>query len=540
MYLVNSGGIGDLHDGNGLSDISDPKGAISDSIFANIEYDLLTIGNHGVQRLKEARNIQANISKIYGDRYLTTNVYIKGTDKKEEPIGVPYRYFTTKHNTRVMAFGILFNDGKNDPNIKIDNITEMMKRPWYAEAMAKEVDLYVLLGHGPIKSNPKSPQADGAFLDFQRELRKKLKKEGKNIPIQLLGGHTHIRDFRCFDELTFGLESGKYGDTVGWLALDNFGIKDWWGAKELKQVATPKRQCTKNKSSDAPLLDRRYLDWNVLTFMYHSVGPNETDTTKFDTPLGRKVSRDIDFASHALNLTFYLGCARETWCLWCDKSKHQRHIMELAKPAALETVVNERRRDKYRAVVVTGTSFRYDLFQGPFTVGDSLTVVPYTDTFHFVELDNKTYVDALKYLNITVSAVDVGGDEYSSTVHPEEVHNQNVLSLHNPDKPTLTPGYTTTDDFGTDGDDTEHSEFKVIGPNLPTVAVQSWAKPPPSDFKVDLVVTKHKEKAVRDYLKLSEQLPLYMENFTTRDILPEYARRHWKTKAQDDSCPIGP
>ncbi|KAE8152740.1 Metallo-dependent phosphatase-like protein [Aspergillus avenaceus] len=511
---------GDLHDGNGLSDISVPKGAVSDSIFANVEYDLLTIGNHGVQRLEEARNIQANISKIYGDRYLTSNVYIKEEGKEEEPIGVPYRYFTTKHNTRVMAFGVMYDDKKNDPNIKIENIREIMARSWFSEAMKKEVDLYVLLGHGSLRKNPRDPQHDGAFLDFQRQLRNRLNKEGKNIPIQLIGGHTHVRDFRCFDELTFGLQSGKYGDTVGWLALDNFGIKDWWGAKDLKTVATPKRKCTTEESSNVPLLDRRYLDWNVATFMYHTVGPNENDTAKFDTPLGRKVTRDIEFARHALNLTFHLGCAHETWCLWCDESEDKRNIMELAKPATLETVVNEKRRTNHRAVVVTGTTFRYDLFQGPFTVGDALTVVPYTDTYHFVELDYKTYSDLLKALHITVSPVEVGASE----------------------EPVLTPGYTTKDDFGEEGDDTKHSEFKAMGKNLPTVAVQSWDTLPVLDteFKLDLVVTHHTEKKVRNYLKKKDPLPLYMEGFTTGDILPEYARRHWKANLQDGSCPIGP
>ncbi len=35
---------GDLHDGNGLSDATTPNGAISNPIFENLDYDLLTIG----------------------------------------------------------------------------------------------------------------------------------------------------------------------------------------------------------------------------------------------------------------------------------------------------------------------------------------------------------------------------------------------------------------------------------------------------------------------------------------------------------------
>jgi 2',3'-cyclic-nucleotide 2'-phosphodiesterase (5'-nucleotidase family) len=36
----------DLHDGAGLSDASSPNGNISNAIFENVDYDLLTIGNH--------------------------------------------------------------------------------------------------------------------------------------------------------------------------------------------------------------------------------------------------------------------------------------------------------------------------------------------------------------------------------------------------------------------------------------------------------------------------------------------------------------
>ena len=36
--------LGDLHDGNGLSDASSPNGLVSNPIFENIDYALLTIG----------------------------------------------------------------------------------------------------------------------------------------------------------------------------------------------------------------------------------------------------------------------------------------------------------------------------------------------------------------------------------------------------------------------------------------------------------------------------------------------------------------
>lgn len=36
--------IGDLHDGSGLSDSTTPNGLVSNPIFEQVDYDLLTIG----------------------------------------------------------------------------------------------------------------------------------------------------------------------------------------------------------------------------------------------------------------------------------------------------------------------------------------------------------------------------------------------------------------------------------------------------------------------------------------------------------------
>lgn len=44
LTKLTSSGEGDLHDGNGLSDAALPNGVLSNPIFDEIEYDILTIG----------------------------------------------------------------------------------------------------------------------------------------------------------------------------------------------------------------------------------------------------------------------------------------------------------------------------------------------------------------------------------------------------------------------------------------------------------------------------------------------------------------
>ena len=96
--------IGDTHDGAGLSDASSLNGQYSNPIFENIDYDLLSIGNHELYVTEIAYETFRNFSLYYGDRYVTSNVQIYNpTTKTYEYIGAPYRYFTTEHGLRIMA-----------------------------------------------------------------------------------------------------------------------------------------------------------------------------------------------------------------------------------------------------------------------------------------------------------------------------------------------------------------------------------------------------------------------------------------------------
>lgn len=112
--ISNLEGTGDLHDGAGLSDATKPNGLLSNAIFENIDYDLLTIGtaatyldfahvltisgNHELSTSAVAYETAVNFTKVYGDRYLTSNVQILNPkSKKYQDIGSKYRYFTTDH-----------------------------------------------------------------------------------------------------------------------------------------------------------------------------------------------------------------------------------------------------------------------------------------------------------------------------------------------------------------------------------------------------------------------------------------------------------
>lgn len=77
-----------MHDGAGLSDASSPNGLLSNPIFENVDYDLLTIGNHELYVSEIAYEHFTQFAKVYGDRYVTSNVKIMNqTSGKYETAG---------------------------------------------------------------------------------------------------------------------------------------------------------------------------------------------------------------------------------------------------------------------------------------------------------------------------------------------------------------------------------------------------------------------------------------------------------------------
>lgn len=348
LLLVDTG---DLHDGNGLSDASTPNGALSNPIFEKIDYDLLTIGNHELYITEIAYETSNQFAKAYGDRYLTSNVKILNPKTGHfEYIGAQYRYFTTDMGLRVMAFGVLFDFTGNSNVSQVIKTKDLVKESWFLDAInyPQEIDLFVVIGHNPPRPTV-STSTFGLLHSTIRGLR-------PNVPIQAFGGHTHIRDFVVYDELSTGMESGRYCETLGFLSMSGIQSTHFKGSMKPKGVPSPNQRAIKvahsanSKNSTgsssafsassastrltatgtarlgatgtargpsatgsgkpALVYSRRYLDWNRRTFAYHAAGSQDNT---FNTPMGQAVTDEITADRKELNLTTLYGCAPETW-----------------------------------------------------------------------------------------------------------------------------------------------------------------------------------------------------------------------------------
>ena len=86
----------------------------------NINYDVLTIGNHELYLSDIAYEHFYNFSRHYGDRYLTSNVQIYNPSTLAyEYIGKTHRYFKTPKGLNIMAYGVLFDFTGNSNASKV-------------------------------------------------------------------------------------------------------------------------------------------------------------------------------------------------------------------------------------------------------------------------------------------------------------------------------------------------------------------------------------------------------------------------------------
>ncbi|KAL8688819.1 MAG: hypothetical protein Q9224_004791 [Gallowayella concinna] len=565
---------GDLHDGNGLSDASTPNGAISNPIFENVDYDILTIGNHELYVSEIAYETFNQFSKVYGDRYITSNVQIINPATGQfEYIGSKYRYFTTAHGLRIMAFGVLFDFTGNSNVSKVIKAKDLVKESWFLDAVKypQPIDLFIITGHNPVDTKASSSTI-GTIYSTIRGLR-------PSVPIQAFGGHTHIRDFKVYDTMSTGLESGRYCETLGWMSMSGINSSTFRGNQKPRGVLNPTQKAIKvsNGTSSAPntttaasnlVYSRRYLDWNRLTFSYHAVGSQDST---FDLHSGQRVTKEITQERKALNLTALYGCAPETYCQSCKPFLADGNIFGLIQTALAATVINESRADIPRLIIGNTGHIRFDLVKGPFTFDDSFIVSPFKNAFQFIP--NVPYSIASQVLGILNAGAyqkRSTDDSASHLLSPRDFNFNTPLiptdactapddqakAKHSPIRrraepltrnrraQALTPGYLTTDDFGSNGDDTPHSAIPFFRqPN----DVQANASFPTTGLPetVDLVffdfigvnfVIPALTKAGGKYTK--EDISYYLDKaFTTNSYLPAYARKFWQKNVPN--CPVG-
>lgn len=454
-----------------------------------------------------------------------------------------------------MAFGVLFDFTGNSNVSKVIKAADMIKQQWFLDAVnyPEPIDLFVLLGHNPIRTTVSSSTMGVVY--------RKIRSLRPDIPLQAFGGHTHIRDFQVYDDRSTGLESGRYCETLGWLSMSGIKSSTYKGLQYPHNYPHPTRKATSNSTSGITY-SRRYLDWNRRTFAYHAL---KSQDETFDYGSGIRVTGEITKDRKKLNLSSLYGCAPETYCQSCKQYGAKGNIFTDLIPSALsETVVNAARSNIARYIIINTGSIRFDLVEGPFTFDDSFIVSPFDDAFQYIA--SVPYNIAKNILN-SLNGAPLHDKRHNSAASmplgmmPRSVSQDScqdpVLSHLSSRSPAeqkhygvtrrqtvVTPGYTTVDDFGTDGDDTPHSNIPNF--NQPNYVQASASFPVDGSLPdvVDVVFLDffaasvvQKLNALGGKYTIADVNYYVDKSFTTRSYLPEYAKRKWQ--ANVPNCPIG-
>ncbi|KAJ7755792.1 Metallo-dependent phosphatase-like protein [Mycena metata] len=473
LLLVDSG---DLHDGTGLVD-GFPAGGVdaqdANEFFKQMPYDVLAIGNHELYVYANVYDMHMNFGQHYKDRYLSSNVNITVYDANNRSVSVPvgnrFRKFKTRKGRSVTAFGVIFNFGTNAVNTTVQRVEDMVKEQWFADAIVEEPDLFLLVGHMPVAR-------DRWPLVFNA-----IRAVHPTTPILIFGGHLHVRDCLQLDQRSVSLASGRYMETLGWLSVD-----------------------LDSQGNTQPLnFSRRYLDANVVTYQYHT---NRTDFT-FGTDQGRNITAGLRELEKRFQLTEQYGVAPRDYSMTGAPYPSNDSILTLTVEEAVPTVLalNSSRAAQGipSLLIISSGSQRFDIFKGPFTRNDELTVSPFVNQYiFFPDVPFEVAVKVLPALNgkgaerLWPSEREEGESremrawrvereverEYANWL--EDMHRQYYDSERSATlQGELTLGYVTTDACPGVGDDVAHLPIPAY--RIPDFIASRT--PEPVDGKVDLI-----------------------------------------------------
>lgn len=532
---------GDRIEGNGLYDASDPKGKYTSDVFRQQPLDVICTGNHELYQASSVQREHETTVPNYRESYLASNLdYVEPETGNQIPQAQRYRKFTTKNQgLNVVAFGFIFDFDRGANNSVVQQVEETVKQDWFLKAIREKPDLFVVAGHVGLR-----------MKEFDL-IYKVIRDQNWYTPIAFFGGHAHVRDARKLDDKAYAIASGRYMETIGWVSMD--GIKKKSSAPAVADVST---------TAASVSWKRRYIDNNLYGLHYHT-GLNDTT---FPTENGRNVTKLIAESRKSLKLDNAYGCApQDLWMSRAEFPSNSSVFTWLQDQVIPDMVSNKDRTGVPRLAIANTGMVRFDIFKGAFTTDSTFIVSPFLSRWNYIP--DVPYNVAQKIIDLLnrggqVAALEadpaldtkylISPEQWSfrnrpqfetSTATPDddetsmrfgEDAGQKPLA-NGDDKPDLIGGYTTQDDLGTDGDDTEHSPIKFYA--VPNCIQSSIGFPTDGSAPatVDLVFVDYTQPYVLQALRYSggdystDDVKPYSDLSMT-DMMVKWISENWKGK----------
>lgn len=516
---------GDRVDGNGLYDGSTPKGKHTYDIFKQQHIDIICTGNHELYEAATADREWTQTVPNFKDNYLASNLdIIDPKTGNRTALARRYKRFTTKNRKiDVLAFGFLFDFTGNANNTFVQSVEETIRETWFQQAIRQKVDVFVVIGHVALRS----PEYKAIY--------EAIRSQNWNTAIQFFGGHSHIRDYMSYDEAAHAIESGRYMETIGWMSIDNIGPQDVQTRNKKLQIPLTTKA--------SPTFRRRYIDNNLYGY-YHHTGLNHTT---FSTNLGRNVSVSISAARIEMDLDKRYGCAPRDLYLNRAPYPSNSSILSWLDQQVLPDILASNQSIKVpKLAIINSGAVRFDLFAGPYTRDTVFIVCPFRNQFRVIKdvpYESAALVSGLlnsggKVLHMA-SESDVDDLQDWHLAPPEQIYMKEdfiaSIDIDEVEKrtisPELTPGYTTKDDGGHDGDDTIHKPISFYRvPNVVESRIDFGEKTP---SHVDLVFIDFVQPWILAALKYLGQdvnssiTESFLEGQTFTAMMQEWVSENW-------------
>ena len=389
------------------------------------------MGNHELYVYENALDTFRNFVPLHRGRYLASNVNITHTTGGRnitEPMGRRYAKFRTERGRKVTSLGVLFDFKGQGKGLTVQAPADMVKEAWFLDAIHDRPDFFLLVGHMPVRN------------DDWPVVIEAIRAMHADVPLIIAGGHTHIRDCVVYDDHAFGIESGRYLETVGWLA---FNMSDGAGPTAF---------------------GRSYIDANRRNYAFHAglSGPSQLPTSK-----GRRITHQMDSVAQAWNLTEVYGSTPADYYLSRVPPSSPSSILHLLANEVLPTVIstsNANRTGVPNIVLANSGSQRFDIYKGPFTKNDQYIVSPFKD--HFLFLRDVPY----RHASQIVHRLNTQGLSSARAAHQDEDMRVNAVyaqwtkqsaagaRVETSAGEEVSLGYVTKDSCPGRGDDTEVRE----------------------------------------------------------------------------------
>jgi 2',3'-cyclic-nucleotide 2'-phosphodiesterase (5'-nucleotidase family) len=336
-----------------------------------------------------------------------------------------------------MSFAFIFNFTGNSNASVVTPVGDAVKQPWFQQqAKRTDIDLFLISGHITLRQSTEWGLIYSA-----------IRQHHPTTPIQIFGGHRHVRDAVVFDASAVGIASGRYCETVGWATIDGL-------PSTITRSQSPQGNGTTNVSSPAKhttipgttpnthsnlSYSRQYLDFNRYTFTHHTSSSSTTSST-FNTTTGEAISTNITDSINTLpQLTERLGCVPSSYYLTRHPISHPASLFNYLTTTVFPAVVFDPTRQNHSRIILTNTGgFRSDLLRGPFTIDNAYQTNPYMNTW------------------LRMTAPWSQAKTLLANLQTDKVYKRQETETEY----VTTQGYVTTDDFGLkgDGDNTIHED----------------------------------------------------------------------------------